>query len=380
VALITTKKFVAAEAEILAIKNLMTINPNDFPKEMAFSLEAFLFDRTGKYEKSISSAQEALEVDNYDFFASISITHSLIALKRFEEAEKYANIMTSAPYKVTKLEGMYIKTDIMLSSDRDSEALPLIEEALKIGPPNFLIDELNLMKGSALFSLKKYAEALTAIDKLRTNTHPKSFLRTWLYLESFANIMLKRLDAAEPVINEFSSKFPNDFQAATLKSIFLMEKKNPEEALRTLEHSLNLPNMPADLKEAVAEIYLTAIIQGTIDAIKNNNEEKAFVLFTYASKTKEYISSIYFTKWLVDYLRFLLSKRKNELIIKVFNTVKAQSGNDVVETLLPIVKASEYITTKNIDVLEGMQKEMRQMVVTIVKEYSPETNLPKELS
>jgi len=65
--------------------------------------------------------------------------------------------------------------------------------------------------------------------------------------------------------------------------------------------------------------------------------------------------------------------------VETFSLADKKLDSDSKRILLPILKAAEYITTTNVDLLENLQKETRQMVVSIIKQHSPETTLPKEL-
>lgn len=378
-ALVSTSNYAVAEAEITAIRESMKLHPSDFPREMPYSLEAYLSEVKGDYEESILNAQKALEVDKNDYFALYSIIHSLQALNRLNDAEKYADIMISVPDKPIKLEGLQMKANLFLDSDRESDALLIIEEALKLDPPVFLSDEFILMECEALFHLSKYDESLAVLENLKLKTHSKAFQSQVFYYRSIANIMLKKFDIAQQVIDEYKKYSPVDYRVIMLETMLLIDQRRPEEALKVMEPAFNLTTLPDTMKEAFAKIYLVGILDATLESIELNNNEKILTLFAEVLKIKIYVGTDLFNKWIFNYFRMILSARKNELTLKIFNTFKDRLENNETETLLPVVKAAEYITTKNIDILEGMQKEMRQIVTAIIKEYEPDISLPKEL-
>ena len=376
-ALMEKNNFTAAEIEIENLKAIK--NPSKMDVEVVFDLEAFLFHAKNEFEKSIIAAQKVLEVSDDDFIALMSMTWSLQGLKRYKDAIKYADLIIASAggSKAIKTAGLDAKANALHLSKRLDEALSVLDLALEADPKDKKTDDRLLLKGDILFELGKKEEAIICYDKLLEKNESGSHSSEILFRKIIAVISPQNIEEAQKLIDKYSEISPNKTLVKVLECMILLEQEEFEKAYSLAKDCLEHCSMHSDTEIMFNHILLLVTIKQSEKFMANRNISNAKALFAQAINLNGLANSEFFRDWLLKYFLMIMEHGKTD-VIDFYNMLDKRFEIER-EILIPILRSAEYIATGNVDILEHLQKEIRQAVVSIIKEYSPETKLPKEL-
>jgi tetratricopeptide (TPR) repeat protein len=341
-------------------------------------LEALLLHSKGEYAKSIAVARKSLNVDPGDFIALLSITWSLQGLERHEEALIYADRLIETHNIFNKLLGLEEKARSLIALGKGSEALALVNEGLRILPRKREKTSLGLLKVDALLLTDRLDEAFECLDQLTFQSNEKIVAEEILFRKAIVAGMLHNTEIMKKVANEYFIIDPNSPESSMLR-ILLSEANNEfDEAERMASAELEKTTDRVH-KEAFSFMLLGIYYSMSKRFLKEENTERVKALFVDAIHLKENMSFEHFRSWLFAYFDQMLPLGKFDLILEVNSIADQKLSEEDKQTIAPIVRAAEYVATRNVDILEKLQKETRQVVVSIIKKYSPRTSLPKQL-
>lgn len=115
-----------------------------------------------------------------------------------------------------------------------------------------------------------------------------------------------------------------------------------------------------------------------IDLERKDDLEFCVKTFSYIEKYMD--SDILLESFL--YSTRIHAKHENEMygiISELYKQVGKMLNSDKMEVLRPIQLALEFIETQNVEIFEKLHKEYRELIINIISDISPETNIPKEI-
>ena len=368
VSLLNASKYSAAREELALVKRLAKTDSHS--KYLVFLFEAMLLVEEGDLEKGLELANQAVTLNPKCMPANAVLTSLLTGQKSYKKAIKYANVI--AENKEWRPMGLYLKAIILANTDRGAEALSFINKAVKLDSKNSIFWG---EKGAILESLKKHEEAFSSYKKaFRLDKDNKIALMGIIRVT-----ITKRRGEAEKWIDKYLSIEPNNVFALLCKSFVLLKRRALAESGIIAEKALQQTSDKIE-KQGLSSILFAGYTLQSFELLKEGNAAKAGELFSGILHLKDDLGEEEFAKTLFEYYRDLLKQGYLDFILYTYSLASQKLSSDDKQMLSPIIRAVEYVKTGDVDSLEKLQKEKRQIVASIIKQYFPETPLPKELS
>jgi hypothetical protein len=363
--------FTAAKEEVAALKKIGRKDKGT--RALNYAVEAFLYCTEGEYEKGMKSATDAARVEPTNPLTAIAMLYSLTGLKRFEEAKEYSDSLIKNKDRDLKILGLSNKAYLLNKMQKYTEALGIVDEAIHLNDKQSTSWTL---RAEILENLHDPESILCYNKAIQLNPNNKMALRR----RALASITFK-MGEAEKWIDEGLLVEPDDVFLLLTKSVQLLEKGDPIGAIVFAEKTLKLGIKKKDsfVRSVSASILLYSYKSKSMQCLKKADTENVKAAFSSALQLKNYVEIKKFREWLLGYFTDLFKEKHFDFILQIFNDTGQKLDDENKQILMPIIKATEYVVTKNVDILEGLQKEVRNFITSIVKQYSPETPIPKEI-
>ncbi len=373
--LIEVGEFREAEKEIEKLRSQAEKKKNTQALYDVFVVEAFLYSRQNEFEKALKVLNEAIKLNPNLHAAFCQIGRTLGRLDRNEESLK--NLDRAIELDSTCAESWSDRGITLIRLKRYEEALKSFEKALELEP-----DHANAWfnRGLALKNLKRYEEALKSYDK-GLKIEPKDAV-AWCHRGSVLDNLKKYEEALESFDRALTldSKFECPYiwieRATILHSLSKLE-----ESLQSLEKSIGLAKERKDQKllENSTGLFIRISLKLSKDQALKENYGEAVKWLDKALQASRHLKEEKIEKLVLTYLKEIAKGKKYEFAEMALEIIVKTLGEKYGEFLMPFSKALEYIKTRDVEILEKLQKEVRQTVISIIKETKAEVSIPKVL-
>jgi len=371
---------------------------SDYAEAWAFKGQALMF--LGRYEEALKSLKRALELKPGLYIAWNLQGRILGVLGRYKEAlESFNKALEINP---DDAEAWAFKGDTLVDLEgRDEEALESFNKALEI---NSDYAEAWVNKGFTLNLLEKHDEALESLERaleLNPKLHRAWQERGWVLtrglkrhkdaIESFdkalklkpnserawcgKGVALEAIGKYEEALKSFNKALelkPKCFWLHYYQADVLSSLKRYEEALEELEKFFLVIKDKQD-KESI-EIKKTAGILGSkicLGLSYNNVLQRNYgAAEDYLKKALAYGEigdSKKLQKLIVEFLKKLIAKDQIKFAQQALQIIREAKGPDFTELLRPFSIALNYIKTKDLQILERLHEEVRELVEEIIQ-------------
>ncbi|GCC10629.1 TPR repeat-containing protein YrrB [archaeon] len=295
-----------------------------------------MLKKLGRYDEALKSFNRAIELDPTNHLAYHEKGNVLLELGKPKEALKCFD-------KAIELDpdcASYwaVRSRVLADLNEEKEALESINRAIELDPKNSAV---KCYYGRTLLKLRKYREASKCFEEAITlgiKCECTSLLAEYgLSLASIKKyedalksveraVEISRKDDVE-TLNELTNLFVG---IALEQSIYYLKKENFNQALESLKKSLRFSKE----RERKGEL--------------DRKLEKVFI----------------------EYLKKIASTKNYEFTEKALTIIIETLGDNYKELLMPFSKAIEYLITKNTEILDTLQQEVRDTVLEIIGDIS----------
>lgn len=130
-----------------------------------------------------------------------------------------------------------------------------------------------------------------------------------------------------------------------------------------------------DINSTIRELTST-IIHMAFHAMENNDHTKLKQYSIMLGTLKQKITEEQMLKSFIHYLAEFFRGMKYGIVIKMIRNLNEIFGEQDGKVLQPIADALDFIQTKDTDILEGLHKENRDLVVDVIKSISKDAVIP----
>jgi tetratricopeptide (TPR) repeat protein len=351
-------------------------------KVLLHVLEAFIHNIREEYDEGLKSAAEAVRLEPKNPMANFAFGRLLISKNLFKESLTYMNYLSLSSGLLWKLIGLFFKSQLLLDMEQYENALSavdqLIEEIDKNKPKSntsLVLKAAWVLKGNILGGMNNI-EAISCFDKaLAINPEDNGVL----YERAFAAAFFKQ-DDARKWLDEYRCRKPDDVDGLLLEGRILLNEEKYDEGIAVVKNCLDVAEERKDANGISRSAYLlNPLYNGLLlHYLEIGKIENAEAVFLSVLQLKAYRKDT-FEDDLVKHFLSMLERKHFEFALQAANIVYEKLGKEDAGILFPMVIAVEYIITRKVDVFETVQKEVRQIAVSIIKKFSPETPIPSAI-
>jgi tetratricopeptide (TPR) repeat protein len=350
----------ALETDFEAAVNLRDTN---------FALEGWMFlssilKVTSQLEESLTAFRRLAQLDPDNFLNWFALAQVLSELDRWEEALE--NVDRAIKINAEVPQAHHLRGQVLLWLKKNEEAIASFDRALAINPAAFNTWQL---RGFALISVGQHAEALASLEKA-CELQPSSYYA--LFAKSQTLTVLGRYDEALETADEVLTIAPDSFDAHYVRGLILRFLNRTEESENTIRHAFSLTSpththLRHTPRVICAKLKLSLIDKNRSEAMKDwrqlkESAEKEGGQDLWIELASEVLrDSAAWGGW--DFLREVIDE------------------SDLQESLFPLARALDYLTTGDKELIEKLSPEVRKIVEEIVntlKSSTPKSNSRKK--
>lgn len=334
-----------------------------------------VLDILSKYEKALKSIDKGLKITPKDGYAwSLRGTVNR-KMGRLEEALKsFSKASELTPdYAVA----WFNQGSVLRELGRNEEALESYNKGLKVRP---IKAEEWFNRGLAFYELKKYEESLKCYTE-GLKLKPKDG-----YAWCHRGKVLMRLKKHKEALKNFDKALIMDskfecYRVWIERAVILRSLNKLKESFQSVENSLKLAKEKKD--QDLLKDSLNLHVELSLELSKNHalkeNYGESIKWLNKALQMSVNLKEEKIEESILPYLKELAKGKKYEFAERASNVIVKNLGEQYAEFLMPFSKALEYIKAQDVDLLEKLQKEVRQTVISILREIKAEVSIPKVL-
>ncbi|MFX0040650.1 MAG: tetratricopeptide repeat protein [Promethearchaeota archaeon] len=241
--------------------DINTFKKNPKIDTIAYFIFAYSYLARGKFDKALDIANLALTLypDHPTSFLTKALTFGYNLVYRFTFKEPNIDTFTELiklavsfePIKYNKVKYLLLQAHILNGVKKFDECIETIENAIEMIPT---LEPLYARKAYLLLTSQKENEALDLIEELLEN-HP-SLKRGLFLLKSYIQVHLKQYDEGLRTTDEALKIYPEDNNLINNKAYFLAHLGRREEAIKTAEYLISLNPKYGNSYDTYGEILM----------------------------------------------------------------------------------------------------------------------------
>jgi tetratricopeptide (TPR) repeat protein/predicted transcriptional regulator len=376
-------EFETIEKEINARKDSARRTNNKNELSLGLVAEGIVNSTKGDVERAMQVAHSSVEISPNNPIALSYYGLTLADAGRYDEAlQMIDRALKSSKTRADKHFVYFDKSNVLIQQSKYQEALRVVEESLKI-KENCV--SCWVMKARILGELNDAQQALNCAEKA-IELEPSSFMG-WYARASILDSLLHNQGEAMKSLDEALRLDPDNEDVLDAKAHVLLEMGKEEEASEAFHRTYNLAKEKGNrLVVACSAIHIMIErLSQSLQSVRNGDFPKAQELLNSALNIRDDIDKfddsrkLAFRQALLEYLADILRQGTWQYTETVLRVLNENLGPEHTEFLNPLSAAIEYVKTRDLNIIESLQKEVRQVVVSIIRELSPSTPIPKEL-
>jgi len=343
---------------------------------MILATEAVMYDIKGESAKAIEFARAAVKAYPNNSYALLTLG-GILATSGPHEALKYLELsIKKGKSQMLLHDANFAKASILGSLSKHQDALETIEQSIKLFPKCPLSLDL---KSWILANLGETEEALRCNDRaLEVDPEFDQSLLTRAKILSLANRHGEVLEQ----LNKYIEAKPTDENRLDEVAHVLLNIGEEKRALEIFQRSFRKAKEVnnAHVLTCSALHLINDRFRLSAESIIGGDPEKAEKLLEEALDLAQYVSER--EEFLTElFLKYLVNVSQNGMwksVDKILAVVHEKLGQEHLELFTPFFKAVEYIKTEDPDILESLQKEVRDVVVSLIETLAPQARIPKD--
>lgn len=232
--------------------------------------------------------------------------------------------------------------------------------------------------------LNKYDEIIKISNKLISEYTPESEDEKEGLLDTIKNRMLANmyLENKEESLRDSKTMIESSVVQIMPGILPHLKFKLYDDAIKIVSDNLTrLQDTKKQDREEFLRSYVATLLHSYGHLLmENRNDEKIFL-----EKLLNIPKSYYSYEMILNtvgysiarFLRELKSKERVKIISEFFDLLSSVFGDEALKLLAPLKEALDYVKHGEVNIFETMHKEKRQLVINMIKDISPETEIPK---
>ena len=325
----------------------------------------------GKPKEALKCFDKAIELD--PDCASCWVVRGRVLADLNKEKEALESINRAIELDPTSHLAYHEKGYVLLELDKPKEALKCFDKAIEIGPD---CASCWAVRGRVLADFNKEKEALESINRAieldPKNSAAKCYYgRTLLRLRKYREA-LKYFE--EAITLDIECECPSIWAeyGRSLASI-----KKYEDALKSVERAIEISREKDDVEtlNEMTNLFVGIALKQSRYYLKKENFNQALESLKKSlrfSKERERKGELdrKLEKVFIKYLKKIASTKNYEFTEKALTIIIETLDDNYKELLMPFSKAIEYLITKNTEILDTLQQEVRDAVIEIIGDIS----------
>jgi tetratricopeptide (TPR) repeat protein len=315
----------------------------------------------GRYEEAFESSNKAIQLKP-DYAEILCVRGiALGELGRYNEAlESYDRAIR---LKSDFAEAWYYRGVVLRRLVKDEEAFKSYDRAVQLKPD---YAEAWLLRGLLLSVLGRYEEALKSFNKV-IQIKPDD-VEAWYYrgrileLDGGYNEALESYDKAIQLKHDYAMAWLN-------RGIALSRIGRHEEALENIKEAEKLAKEQGleNVPQFSAVMLIEASFMDSLKSLRENNIGLANNYLMDALKSSKQANEDDLPLLIFAYIKSAIEIGKLEFAQSAIGRIVSELGEDYDQLLQPFKIAINYMQTGDVEILERLQQEEREIVQEIVK-------------
>jgi uncharacterized protein len=220
------------------------------------------------------------------------------------------------------------------------------------------------------FNLKKYEEAMKIVDKV-LKKDPENELALLTKMNLYA------IQKNPKGVKEITSSVIKDLELIRhVDNTYRVLNLNDEFINILTTNIPKIKNQELVIKHKIVNELFNSFIHYLCHYIKLQNNEYADIEVKKIKVLDEILNPEIIVNSVVENIR-IFGPDSTGLVSELYLKLKHVLNSENQRVLLPIEYALNFIETQDVEIFEKMHKELRQLVIDIIKSISPEIKLPK---